>query len=239
MTAVILAAGISSRLRPLTNDIPKALLSLGGKTLLQRTLEALEFAGLERCIIVCGFGEDVIRTFLKTFTSRVNIRIISNPLYASTGNNYSLWCAGPEIAGSGILLLDSDIVFDQRILTLLCQAPHENALVMRPDRSLGPEEIKVEVDTGGNVMNIGKNIEPRDAAGESIGIEKFSALAAGRLFTVLQTRKDHNEFYEASFQQMIDAGEKIYAMPSSPYQCMEIDTLEDLAAAESLVKGWS
>ena len=72
----------------------------------------------------------------------------------------------------------------------------------------------------------------KHAAGESVGIAKFSASAAQLLFKVLDRRRRHNEFYEASFQELIDSGSHVYAVDSAPYRCMEIDTIEDLARAE-------
>ena len=105
---------------------------------------------------------------------------------------------------------------------------------MRSSRSLGHEEIKLELDDSGRILRIGKDIDPERAAGESVGIEKFSAATASRLFEILDRRKVHNEFYEASFQDMIDGGCAVYAVDSGAYGCMEIDTPEDLAAAQKL-----
>ncbi len=109
-----------------------------------------------------------------------------------------------------------------------------NALIMRSSRSLGHEEIKLELDASGRIVRIGKEIDPARAVGESVGMEKFSASTASRLFEILDRRKERHEFYEASFQEMIDGGCPVYAVDSGIYGCMEIDTPEDLAAADRL-----
>ncbi len=75
---------------------------------------------------------------------------------------------------------------------------------------------------------------PKCAAGESVGIEKFDAPTAARLFEILGRRKDRNEFYEASFQELIDGGCSVYAVDNGAYGCMEIDTPHDLAVAQRL-----
>lgn len=236
MTAVILAAGISSRLRPLTDRIPKALLPVGGKPLLQRTLEVLQHARLERVVIVTGYLHEKVNRFIHSLASPFPITCVRNHRYRFTDNNYSLWLAAPEVAGQELLILDSDVVFGADIIALLQNSPHENALVMRASDSLGDEEVKLELDPSGRVVRIGKEIDPMLAAGESLGIEKFSPAAAEELFTILAQRKDRIEFYEASFQGIIDRGVHIYAVDSGAFPCMEIDTLDDLKAAEELAR---
>ena len=79
------------------------------------------------------------------------------------------------LASHDMLVLDGDILFDSRLLALLIHSPHKNGLIIRKTGHLGAEEIKVEVDENGFVTRIGKEIDLTAAAGESIGIEKFSA----------------------------------------------------------------
>ncbi len=234
MTAVLLAAGISSRLRPLTDRTPKSLLPVGGKPLLQRTLEILQRSGVQRCIVVTGYLHEILEAFVQSLTLELEITFVHNPLFSSTNNNYSLWLSHSALNGDAMLLLDADILFDQRILNRLLESPHADALVMRRSNELGREEIKVELSSNDRVVRIGKEVEPQKAAGESLGIEKFSATAAQTLFETLGRRKDRNEFYEASFQEIIDAGAEIYAVESGGFPCMEIDTPEDYAIADRL-----
>ncbi len=236
MTAVILAAGIASRLRPLTNNIPKSLLEVGGKPLLQRNLESLERNGIRRCVLVTGYLSEMIESFVLGLHLSMTIEVILNPVFDQTNNNYSLWLARPAVDGQEIVLLDADILFDQRILSRLLASAHEDALVMRTSDHLGAEEIKCIVEEKGAVLQIGKHLDPEKSAGESLGIEKFSALTTSSLFDVLSRRHVFNEFYEASFQEVIDNGAKIFAVSSDGLPCMEIDTPADLAVAEELAK---
>jgi len=234
MTAVLLAAGVSSRLRPLTDATPKSLLPVGGKPLLQRALEILQGSGVQRCIIVTGYLHEMLEAFVRSLTLSFEITFVHNPFFSSTNNNYSLWLSHAALNGDAMLLLDADILFDQRILRRLLESPHVNALVMRRSNELGHEEIKVELNSHDRVVRIGKEVEPQQAAGESLGIEKFSATTAQKLFETLGRRKHRNEFYEASFQEIIDAGTEIYTVESGGFPCMEIDTPEDYALADRL-----
>jgi choline kinase len=234
--AVLLAAGISSRLRPLTNEIPKCLLRVGNSPLLQRTLESLLRSHIRECIIVTGYYKEKIEDFVRTLSLPLPVSFVENPHYATTGNNYSLWTAYSHVTGHDMLIMDADILFDSRLLPLVIRSPHANGLIIRATNHLGTEEIKVELDGLGVVKRIGKEIDPGVAAGESIGIEKFSASAVDILFEVLNRRKERNEFYEASFQEMIDKGVQVHAVDSAGLPCIEIDTLEDLAAADELAR---
>lgn len=236
ISAVILAAGVSSRLRPLTNDRPKSLLEVGGKSLLGRNLDALQRNGITRCVLVTGYLHSMIEEFVRAGNWKMEIEFVHNPVFENTNNNYSLWITRPAVLGSGMLLLDADILYDSALLTRLLEAPFDDCLIMRRSHSLGHEEIKCELDTDGSIRRIGKQIEPSKAAGESVGIERFSASTAATLYDVLSRRHIHNEFYEASFQEMIDGGTRIYAVESGELACVEIDTPDDLAEAQELAR---
>ncbi len=235
-TAVILAAGTATRLRPLTDNIPKCLLEVGGKTLLQRNLESLKKNNIRRLVIVTGFLEQMIQSFVQTLHFDGEVEFISNPVFDQTNNNYSLWLARTAVSGHDMVLLDADILFDQRILANLLRSPHDDALIIRRSDALGHEEIKCELDGTGAVLRIGKHLDPAKSAGESLGLEKFSTATSDKLFDVLSRRHVHNEFYETSFQEVIDMGAKIYAVTSDGLPCMEIDTPDDLKSAAELAK---
>ncbi len=101
MTGIILAAGIASRLRPLSNETPKCLLPVGGSPLLERTLHSLEKSGLNQCVIVTGYYHEKVEEFVAGLNLSMEIRFRFNPRFASTNNNYSLWIAGQEVCRRG------------------------------------------------------------------------------------------------------------------------------------------
>ncbi len=234
MTTVILLAGVASRLRPLTNALPKCLLPINGVTLLQRTLDAIVPLKPEQVVLVTGFQAAMISRFVESLSPPLAISVVENPCYETTGNNYSLWLSAPSAAGKEVLLLDGDILFDPVLLAELAASAHENCLLYRKDPAMAEEEVKVELDPAGTVLRIGKEIDFRVAAGESVGIERFSRAASRELFAILDKRKERVEFYEASFQQLIDGGAVIHALECGNRACMEIDTPADLEQAEDI-----
>ena len=238
MKGVILAAGVASRLRPLTDNCPKCLLDVGGTTILGLTLEHLAAAGISDIVIATGYLEDQIRRFVAEKFSSLRVAFVRNEQYESTNNSYSLWLTRRAVAGESIMLLDSDIVFDRRILALLTGAPAPDCLAMVAGKKLGDEEIKLKLGPRGSVLRIGKDVSPGEAAGESIGIEKMSAPFMERLYRALErtivVRKTVNLFYEAAFQEVIDGGAPMTAIDVGTLPCIEVDTADDLEAARAL-----
>ncbi len=237
--AVILCAGSSTRLRPLTDEIPKCLLPVGEVPILRRAMSHLQALRIDEVVVVTGYREERIHQAVRAWGTSFATTFVSNPEYASTNNAYSLLLSRPHVEGEELLLLDGDIVFERTILDLLLENAHPDCLALRPAPDLGDEEIKCELDADGMVVRIGKDVPVARAAGESIGIERFSPATSRRLFEVLEDRVRRrglvNEWYEASFQEMIDAGARIEAVDVQGRTCIEIDTADDLSAADRAV----
>jgi len=235
MKTVILAAGAGSRLKPLTDHVPKCLLKVGVKCILEMTIENLLATNNSEIIIVTGYLENKIREFIRERFRHLQITYIYNELYASTNNIYSLWLAKDEVLGNDMMMLDSDIVFDERIISKLQNSGYKNCLALKR-HEVHDEEIKVKTDAHGCVIEIGKEVNVSQAEGESIGIEMFGKEALTELYFILDrkvvTEKEVNQFYEAAFQELSD--NNLFIVDTTEYFCMEIDTEEDLKIAEGL-----
>jgi choline kinase len=238
MKAVILAAGIASRLRPLTNNTPKCLLNVGEKNILELTIENLLSYNFREIVIVTGYLENQIRDFIKKRFPDLNVIFIYNKSYASTNNIYSLWLAKEAVLGDDMLMMDSDIVFEKKIIPELINSGFDNCLALKR-HNIADEEIKVKVDANGRVMKIGKEVNPAEAAGESIGIEVFGKETLSVLFQILDRKilveKNVNQFYETAFEELVNTGQDLNIIDCSEYLCMEIDTESDLKNAELLL----
>jgi len=238
MHCIILAAGTSSRLRPLTDSTPKCLLNVGNRSILERTIRAVFHAGIIHFTVVVGFQDWMVKNFLKRNFPSLNFTFIVNNQFDTTNNAFSLLMAREEIEGHELLLLDGDIVFDDELIPLLIKSPHQSCLAVRTNGSVGEEDVKLEVTDKKEIVRIGKEIAAASAYGESIGIARFSRGDTTQLFAALEkrirTENRINEFYEASFQEMIDGGSRMYAVDAGSCRSIEIDTVEDLHTAESL-----
>lgn len=239
MKGIILAAGMASRMWPLTKNTPKCLLKDGNKAILHRMIDNLLSHNISDILIVTGFLREQIEQFVKKTFPGKNIRFTHNEKYDSTNNIYSLWLAKEFIANDDFILLDSDIIFDKRIIGLLLNSPYDNCLALKSTHELGDEEIKILIDTDNSITEISKTVIPSKAIGESIGIEKFNKDFSAALFEILDKKivkdKTVNIFYEAAFQDAIDKGGKLYPVDVGPLPCMEIDTLEDLETVRTKI----
>lgn len=233
--AVLLVAGMSSRLRPLTDAMPKCLLEVGGAPILHRCVDALRGAGISELVVVTGYLEDKIEAALgRWFDGPIHYR--RNARFAETQNGASLLCARDAVEGEPFVMLDGDIVFDPEVLEAVAWSTHDDCLALRPADDLGDEEVKVVLDPvePTRVRRIHVSLPPRDAAGESIGIEKFSAATSRVLFQTLEDRIAANgaktEYYEKAFDQLCQDGRlALHAIDVGKHYCAEIDTPEDLA----------
>lgn len=239
MQAIILAAGLSKRLRPLTDSIPKCLLKVGEKTILEMTINNILKNGINDFVMVTGYRGHMIKEFIGNKYPDLHIKFITNSDYENNNNSFSLWMTKDYISGNCILL-DSDILFDYRIISKLLASEHKNCLAVNCNHKLSEEEIKVIVDSANKILHIGKDPDPLKSKGESIGIERFSNDFFKKLALVLERKvvKEHNvnEFYEVSFQELIDQGNGIFAVDVSEYRSMEIDTPADLKRAAAEIK---
>jgi len=242
MQAIILAAGLAKRLRPLTDTTPKCLLDVCGKNLLHRTMENVIKNGINDFIFVTGYRENMIKEYLNNNFASVNIKFLTNADYSNNNNSYSLWMTKDYVI-DGFILLDSDILFDSRIIKKLLDDQNENAAAVNTAAKLDEEQIKVTVDDNNRILRMAKDVPIHDAIGESIGIEKFSKSFGDEIFKILDRKvlkeNNVNEFYEKTFEEIIvrnDPRNSIYSVDVSEYECVEIDTVEDYHKAQNEFK---
>lgn len=232
--AVILAAGCATRLRPVSDDTPKTLLSVAGVPILRRTITSLLHVGCDQFVIGTGYLEHRVRDAMASWFPGLEVAYVTNRDFRTTNNAYSLWLAREQVDDTDFILLDGDVVFDIGVLEELVERGPD-CLAVRSVGEIGLEEVKVTADRNDRILAIGKHVAVRSAMGESIGIELFSAASSRRLFAALDERVRAqglvNEYYEAAFQQIIDEGTALYGIDIGSKYASEIDTVEDLTDA--------
>jgi choline kinase len=236
MKAVILAAGCATRLRPHSDDTPKTLLPVGGVPILRRTITSLLRVGFDQFVIGTGYLEHMVRDAVASWFPGLDVTFVTNKDFRTTNNAFSLLLTRPHVEDDGFMLLDGDVVFDLDVVEELVERGPD-CLAVRSVGAIGLEEVKVTADNHDRVLAIGKHVPVRSAMGESVGIEWFAAPSSKRLFRVLDERVRQRglvqEYYEAAFQQIIDEGATLYGVDIGTMYATEIDTIEDLMAANS------
>lgn len=240
LKAVILAAGIGSRIRPLTDDCPKCLLLVAGTPILERMIHNCLSCGLSEFILVLGYLDDRIRSFVNKTFPGLNVTYVLNDKYAETNTGYSLMLAADLLDSTGFIKFDADVVFDAHILQRLIKSPHHTVLCIDRAIQLDAEEVKVIVDDQSRVVRASKSVDPNAAQGESIGIEKVNAETAALLFAELnQMMADathYQAYYEAAYERLMANDVAFHALDITGLDWTEIDTHDDLAAANTMIR---
>lgn len=170
-SAVILAAGMSTRLRDVFNGQPKGFLPLGGQPIIERSIQLLLSDGIEKIIIVTGYLSSHYEALASTYEG---VHTVYNPLYAESGSMYSLYCAREHL-DAPFLLLESDLIYEQRALQTLLTTPKENAILVSGFTNAGDE---IYIGTNGYPQRISglskKRHQLTNIIGELVGISKIS-----------------------------------------------------------------
>ncbi|OOY70036.1 phosphocholine cytidylyltransferase family protein [Solemya velum gill symbiont] len=231
-TALLLAAGTGSRLRPLTLDAPKCLTEVSGEPILGRLIDNLRLQGIKRLVVVTGYLDECIREFLGKNAPDLQVDYIFNPVYRTTNNIYSLWLARKAIEES-FVLIESDLVFEESML----------------DRMLVPDKIAiskilpwmngtvVELNSNNSVAAFHVSHDVNDAKRyKTVNIYSLSSQSWQRITKRLdQYVADNqvNEYYETVFADMVrDGSLEFDAVFFDKNKWYEIDCVKDLHEAE-------
>jgi 2-aminoethylphosphonate-pyruvate transaminase len=169
-TAVILAAGLGARLRPVQADKPKGFVIVGGNAIIARTLALLGAAGVRDIVLVAGWREEIYRDFLASHHPAV--RLVTNRDYATTGSLASLVIGVQDLPGD-VLVIESDLLYEARALTALLAARGRNTLLASGPTGSG-DEVWVH-GRHGRLAHLGKEAwsgAPR--VGELVGLTRMS-----------------------------------------------------------------
>ena len=238
MKAVILAAGMGSRIRPLTDNCPKSMLKIGGNSILEMMLSRLRDCGIRDVVLVLGYLQEQIKEYVTIRFPDLNVQFVTNEHYATTNTGYSLMLARDLVEGSAFIKSDADVVFDKEILSRLIASEHDNCLCIDKNIQLDAEEIKVIIKDQNRVIKANKSVSPADAVGESIGIEKICRDTGKQLFaelaTMMQDKCNHQEYYEGAYERLIEKEIPFYALDISGLKWTEIDTAADFKLAKEI-----
>ena len=240
MKAIILAAGIGSRISPLTNNCPKSLLKIYDKTILEMMISHIQTCHINEIIFVTGYLEEQIKEYVNINFPDLKAYFVTNEKYAETNTGFSLLLTKDFVENSDFIKFDADVVFDKEILKKLIECPYENALCIDKNIHLDAEEIKVIIDDKNKILKASKTVDPQKAIGESIGIEKIGKNTAKLLFQeleeVMKDKKNHQEYYEVAYERLIEKGESFHALDITGLAWVEIDTKEDFVLAKNIQK---
>lgn len=249
MRPVLIGAGRGSRLEHRTDALPKTLVPVMGRPMLDWILEAFEEAGFSRrdVVFVCGYKADVLRARYPELT------YVDNPEWERNNILASLMFAREHLS-SGFVSSYTDIVYRPSAVSSAASSSHDMVLVCDTDwrrryvrRTRHPESDAEKMRAEGErVVEVARTIPSEEASGEFIGVAKFTPEGARELcdaFDVarmsektLGDRPFEKAYLIHLFQWMIDRGASFHRV-DTPGGYMEIDTLEDLELAQDWWEG--
>jgi choline kinase len=233
---IVLCAGRGGRLSPLTDALPKCLLTFDGRTILERCLDGLRAAGVGEIFLVVGYRRELIENFIRDH-GYTGVTFVVNEDFAQTNTAVSLNLALKRTS-SDVVVVNGDVLFDQGILTDLVSLPVAHGAAIDADIPLDGEEVKVIV-RGDRIVRIGKDLVPKDSLGEAIGLYKIGREAVPDLIRVyddLEKKRERQHFFEKGFDLLSGRKEGgasafgIFLTRGRPW--VEIDTIEDFRHAE-------
>ena len=241
MNSLILAAGTGTRLRPITNDIPKCLVKIGNKSLLDWQLENLKKAGIKNINIVTGYKQDKI---IKDREIKFN-KIYFNKSYNSTNMVKSLLLA-KDLFYTDLLISYSDIIYKTEIVNLLLESKHKNAIIIDIDwYKLWSKRFKeplddaetLSFDKNFNLLNIGKKTRNiNDIMGQYIGLMKFDKNTLGFLNNLdIENKIKNNLFMTDLIRIFLKNNIEIKVLPIKR-GWLEVDSLSDLTLYNEEIK---
>lgn len=233
--ALVLAAGVGSRLMPLTKDRPKALVDVAGASMLEGLLRACAEVGIDEAIVVTGYKRHDIEAWLRHAVLPIRVRTVFNEAYETRGNAWSLACARELLDGAGFVKLDGDLVLEPALLAGLLASPWASAAALDTRAQLDAEAMKARVRDD-RVTAMGKWLPIADSAGESIGVEKIAAADAPLVFEAVDELMREGAlfaYYEDAYHRLLGRGWQLGAWEIGALRWSEIDDAADLERART------
>ena len=242
MKVIILAAGQGRRLLPLTADIPKALLDIGGQTLIGRQIDAFATTGVREFVVVTGYGCDQMDEALARIARRdgVEIRTIYNPFYAVSDNLASCWMARHEMTGD-FIQVNGDNVFRADLARELVEAPSAAVTVaINRKQSYDADDMKVMLD-GARLTEIGKTLPLEAVDAEATGFYVFRGEGPALYRQTLEEMMKEPAALQQWFPAAIGRLAKKTAVDTidlSGHVWAEVDFPSDLTQARQMAAEW-
>lgn len=236
--AVILSAGQGRRLLPLTENSPKCLLPISGKTILEWQVDALLAVGIEEITVVTGFQTGLVEKLLQQrYPAHTQINTIFNPFFEVADNLASCWMAR-SVMNCDFLLLNGDTVFDIPLLKkILNSTPAPITLSVDHKDTYDADDMKVQLDKKGWVKHVNKTLSKDQIDAESIGLIYFRLHGPEKFRVAVEEALRNPSELKSWYLTIIDNLADIHLVNTcliSGHRWCEIDYSADLAKAKAL-----
>ncbi|MDQ7045003.1 MAG: aminotransferase class I/II-fold pyridoxal phosphate-dependent enzyme [Sulfurimonas sp.] len=240
MQALILAAGTGSRLGKHTKENTKCMLEINGETLIKRALNILNNIGIKKLILVVGYKKDNLINHLGTQYKNISIEYVENPIYDTTNNIYSLFLAKDKLAEDDTILLESDLLFEEKIVYDLMNDKRKSLAVVDKYQAW-MDGTAVTLSENDDILGFyGKKafrFQDVDKYYKTVNIYKFSKEFSKNIYIpfleAYSKAMGDNEYYESVLRVVLMLEEQeLKALKLKGERWYEIDDIQDKANAE-------
>ena len=240
MKSIILAAGLGARMRPYTNSIPKAMLEVGGQTIIERIIKILINNGVSDICVVTGYYHEQLENYLAATFSALDLTFVRNTSFDKTNNIYSMHLAFENYPiDDDIILIESDLIITESVFRRILESPYKNvALVDRYKVGMDGTVVTIENDLITNIIPPHLQGPDFDYANKykTLNIYKFSkefaSTAFRKLLSFYATVYNDNCYYELILGILVYMRqEQIYACDVDGDFWIEVDDANDLQLA--------
>ena len=242
MKAIILAAGMGSRLKNITKDKTKCMVEVNGESLIKRLLKQLEKYTLEEIVIVTGYKEEILKEYINNLGIKTKIKFYNNDIYDKTNNIYSLGLVEKELLNNDILLIESDLIFEDKLLKNIINSSYKNLAVVSEYESW-TDGTCVRLDDENNVVDFISSqrfsFNEVENLYKTVNIYKLSKEFNQKYYIPFLkayiSSKGTNQYYESVFETLIKIiPNELKGLKIEGLKWYEIDDKQDLDIAESL-----
>jgi 2-aminoethylphosphonate-pyruvate transaminase len=229
-TAVIMAAGLGTRFGQYTEQIPKGFIACGGVSMIERSVKTLINCGITRIIIGTGYLKEKFEELAKIHPQ---IECVFSPRYAETNSMYTLYNCREVVGDDDFLLLESDLVFEQKAITALLEDEHPTIMLITPVTKF-QDQYYVEHGANNQLTMCSTDKTKLEAKGELVGIHKLSNAFYKAMCADFAMKVDEKPKlgYEYELLSMAQNGSDVYVLNEKGLFWYEIDDPDDLAFAE-------
>lgn len=243
MQGLILAAGLGSRLKHLTENNTKSMVEVNGVSLIERMLRAIDSKNFNRIIVVTGYRNEMFSKYITNLKLKTDVVFINNDVYDKTNNIYSMYLAKKLMEEDDTITFESDLIFDDKLIDLLLDDDRENlALVSKYERWMDGTCLKINENEEILDFISGKefNFEEADEYFKTINIYKLSKeFSKNVYFPFLESYMKavgKNDYYETVLKIIIGLkrNDILAKVIPTDIKWYEIDDEQDLKIAENI-----
>ena len=237
--AVVLAAGLGSRLSEITKDIPKTMIEVNGRCIFERILDNLVENGIYDVVFIIGYRLNILKTLLERSCLKlgVNLEIIVNDRYATTNTMYSLWLAR-DVIKSDFIYLHGDLIFNSDMLEIFINSNYGNAILV--DKKYPDDwDDAMKIISSNSLLNyMSKTITLNEMDGIAIGMYKFNKSGRDKLFKIMQVlvNKGATQNWISEAINILSKDIEINLEFSGLHNWADVDNLADLESANNILR---